>query len=384
MLTAVIFSLDATLADALRELMGQSRQIRLDKSITRAVQNYEAVRVVNTLDPDLVFLDFSDPVGAADLALAISTNAPRAALLGIGSKDGVPEDVVELVQGWLETPLAFSEVEPGAVNAVRRHAGSMDQPFFTFLPAKAGCGSTTAALHVADALSNELGHSTLLVDADLRSGVIAVLLNVDPPRSLRDALASTADLQPSAWHNLVVRVEKLDVLASRPDQTGPLPLWTDYFKLVQFAGPRYEAVIADLPELVNDATFELARRSRRVFVVTTAELVALRLASQRLHDLENSGIAGDRVSIVLNRWHKSDLSVDEVARFLKKPVVAVLPNDYRTVQKAALAGGIVNPETPLGKAYVEFARRLWEGKDAEPARPPQVAGGVKALLGLHR
>jgi Flp pilus assembly CpaE family ATPase len=383
MLTAVIFSLDATLADALRELMGRSRQIRLDKSVTRPVQNYEAVRVVNTVDPDLVLLDFSVPEAAAEIAVALRSNAPRAALLGIGRRQGVPEEVLDLVQGWLETPLRLSEVELAAVDAVRRHAGSRDQPFFTFLPAKAGCGATTAALHVADALANELGHPTLLVDADLRSGVVSVLLNVEPPRSVRDALANTADLQPSAWHDLVVRMEKLDVLAARPDQGGPLPLWTDYFKLMQFAGPRYQALVADLPELVNDATFELVRQSRRVFVVTTAELVALRLASQRLRELESRGVEAGRVSIVLNRWHKGDLSVDEVAGILKKPVVAVLPNDYRSVQKAALAGGIVNPETPLGKSYVEFAGRLWEGRDAEPARPRQV-GGVKALLGLHR
>lgn len=383
MLTAVIFSLDAALADALRELIGRSRQIRLDKTITRPVQNYEAVRVVNTVDPDLVLLDFSAPEAAAEITVALSSNAPRVARLGIGCRQDVPDEVFDLLQGWLETPLRFSDVEAELVDAVRRHAGSQDRPFFTFLPAKAGCGATTAALHVADALANELGHSTLLVDADLRSGVVAVLLNVEPPRSVRDALTNPADLQPSAWHDMVVRLEKLDVLPARPEQGGPLPLWTDYFKLMQFAGPRYQAVVADLPELVNDATFELVRQSRRVFVVTTAELVALRLASQRLKELQSRGVADEQVAIVLNRWQKSDLSIEEVAGILKRPVAAVLPNDYRSVQKAALAGGIVNPETPLGKAYLEFAGRLWAGKDAEPARRPSM-GGVKALLGLHR
>lgn len=383
MLTAVIFSLDAALADALRELIGRSRQIRLDKTITRPVQNYEAVRVVNTVDPDLVLLDFSAPEAAAEILAALSSNAPRVARLGMGRRQDVPDAVFALLQGWLETPFRFSDVEAELVDAVRRHAGNQDRPFFTFLPAKAGCGATTAALHVADALANELGHPTLLVDADLRSGVVAVLLNVEPPRSLRDALINPADLQPSAWHDMVVRLEKLDVLPARPEQGGPLPLWTDYFKLMQFAGPRYQAVVADLPELVNDATFELVRRSRRVFVVTTAELVALRLASQRLKELQSRGVADEQVAIVLNRWQKSDLSIEEVAGILKKPVAAVLPNDYRSVQKAALAGGIVNPETPLGKAYLEFAGRLWAGKDAEPARRPSM-GGVKALLGLHR
>jgi Flp pilus assembly CpaE family ATPase len=382
MLTAILFSLDATLADALRELIGRSRQIRLDKVISRPVQNYEAVRLVNTVDPDLILLDFTSPE-VVDITFALAGNAPRAARLGIGRREELPAELLDLMQGWIELPYREQELEAVAVQCVLRHAETLDRPFFTFLPAKAGCGATTVALHVADALANELGHSTMLVDADLRSGVIGVLLNVEAPRTLRDALAAAADLQPTAWHEHIIRVGSLDVLAGRPGQQGPLPLWTDYFKLMQFAGPRYSTVVMDLPELVNDATFELVRQSRRVFVVTTAELAALKLATRRLEELAEKGVEPKRLAIVLNRWHKADLSVAEVEKILGKQVAAVLPNDYRSVQAAAVTGGVVNPETVLGKAYKEFAGRLWEGNETIPVPMPPTQR-MKALLGLHR
>jgi pilus assembly protein CpaE len=382
MLTAVLFTLDATLADALRELLSRSRQIRLDKAFSRAVQNYEAVRAANSFDPDVILIDFSDPEPMEEILLSLSQNSPRAVRVGLGDPDRLPPEAAALIHGWLSFPMREALVEQGVIDAVRRHAEMEDRPFFTFLPAKAGCGATTTALHVADALANELRHSTLLLDADLRSGVVAELLNVEPPRSLRDALAMAAELQPTMWYDYVVRVEKLDALVSRPGQDGPLPLWTDYFKLLQFAAPRYEALVVDLPELINDATFEVVRHSRRVFVVTTAELLALKLAARRLAEIAARGVAPDRIALVLNRWQKTDLAVAEVERILEQHVSAVLPNDYRAVQRAAVAGGIVNPESVLGKAYRDFAVRLWEGKDSTPTLP-SATRGMKALFGLR-
>src|SRR5437667_350646 len=69
----------------------------------------------------------------------------------------------------------------------------------TFLPAKAGSGCTTVALNTAGRLAGDLGHKVLLIECDLNSGVLSMILDVKAPRSLLDALENSSHLDYSLW-----------------------------------------------------------------------------------------------------------------------------------------------------------------------------------------
>lgn len=373
MLTAVLFALDATTGDTLREVSGRCRQVRVDRIVTRALQNYEVVRVINSQDPDAVLVDYADPLWAQELAETVAQHAPRTVVIGLLAR-GADHPSEPAIHGWLEVPCRETDLDRVAVEAVLQAQRREERAFFTFLPAKAGCGATTVAMHVADALANQMNRRTLLIDGDLRSGVVGLLLKLPEHKSLRGALAISADLQPVQWNQHVSTLEKLDVLASHPEEEGPLPTWPDYYKLLKFSVPRYEAVVADLPELVNDATQEVLRLSRRVLIVVTAELPALKLAARRVEEVVRRGVNADRVALVVNRYHSRDIALREIERLVSCPVAAALPNDYRAVQKAISIGGFVNPETGLGSAYGELAARLWEGKTEVTAHKAKAAG----------
>jgi len=370
MLTAVLLTSDSVLADAVREIAGRCRQVRLERIVNRTIQIYEAVRLLNTIDPDVVFIDYADPEFAAELANSLINGGSRAARIGVRSRGQETPSGADDVIAWVDWPSDQVQFEAVATGAVRQGSERCRRQFFSFLPAKAGCGASTVALHIADALANELGHRTLLLDADLRSGVVSMYLNLDLQKTLRDALGQAADLQPVEWRGLVVSKEKLDVLGNRPEQRGRLPEWTDYYKLLQFAVPRYEAIVVDLPELTNEATAEVVRQSRRVLVVTTAEMPALKFSSLRIQELKAAGAEDGQLAVIVNRWHRRDLPLEEVERILGWPVLAAFPNDYHSVQKAMLVGGFVNPESLLGKSYLEFASRLWEKRESEPLNIP--------------
>jgi len=379
MLTAVLYTLDATLGDALREVLSGCRQVRADRIVSRGIHNYEAVRLTNSLDPDVILVDFGEWEWAAELGAVLARHAPRSVLVGLLRAGQARPDQEPEVNGWIRTPCTSESVDRACAEAVLGVQKREDRAFFTFLPAKAGSGATTVALHVADALANQMDHRTLLIDGDLRSGVVGLLLNLPQRSSLRDALAAAADLQPLQWNQHISTLEKLDILASRPEQDGPLPTWPDYYKLLQFSAPRYGAVVADLPELVNDATQELLRLSRQVLVVSTAELPALKLAARRVEEVMRRGVGAESVSLVLNRWQSRDMAIDEVEKVVPCAVKAVIPNDYRAVQKAISIGGFVHPETGLGRAYAEFAARLWMG-DSKVSAPRARFPGVFSWL----
>ena len=99
-----------------------------------------------------------------------------------------------------------------------------------------------------------------------------------------------------------------------------------------------------------------------------------------LKELAAKGLPSGRAEIIVNRWHKSDISVREVEDLLKTKVAAVFQNDYRTVHKSTLAGSAVKPDCDLGKAFLNFAKKL-DGPQTPDKGPSQ---GSLSLLNALR
>jgi Flp pilus assembly CpaE family ATPase len=113
-----------------------------------------------------------------------------------------------------------------------------------------------------------------------------------------------------------------------------------------------------LPEVVNTATAEIVRTASAVYLVTTPELPSLTLAQQRCQELARWGVEDARVFAVLNRWHKHDLSADDVEKILQHPVAATIRNDYRIVQRVISEARALDTSNDLGAAFLEFACML--------------------------
>jgi MinD-like ATPase involved in chromosome partitioning or flagellar assembly len=360
-LTGILVTCDQPLADHLVALARDTGSLEFGRVIVRQVQNYELLRVVNGFETDVVFLDFADLEIASGQAKLLAAQAPHAARIGFHSEvAGGPEQnpLPDLVDAWLSLPSEPKQWNDTLWSALHRPQKTLAKSLFAFLPAKAGCGSTTVAIHIADHYANELGRQTVLFDADLLSGLSTILLNVEPKFSLRDVLAQSAQIQPVFWTAAVQSVGRLHILCTKLDQSGPLPHWTDYWKLLRFASSRYDTIIVDLPERINDATVALVAEAEKVLIVTTPELPALRLARRRLLELSERGIPKDRTRIVLNRWHRGDLAAKEVEEFLGVAVIDVLPNDYKAVQSALQSAGFVKPDSNLGRAFGQLAAHL--------------------------
>jgi Flp pilus assembly CpaE family ATPase len=101
------------------------------------------------------------------------------------------------------------------------------------------------------------------------------------------------------------------------------------------------------------------RESRRIFLVTTPEVVAIHLAQNRMHSLSDLGLA-DRVSLILNRkdYRSDHLEDSEVARLLEVPIAHCITNSYDNVQKAIIGGSPVPHSSEVGQSILDLARSL--------------------------
>jgi pilus assembly protein CpaE len=359
MFGAIVLSTSADRCQHLKVLALETNRLIVLRELDDLPEGYQLLRLLHTVDADVVLLDLQDAERARECADAVRESLPDLPVIGIGPEVGTVGPGASVTvqvpfppdEGVLEHALdeALHLTGPGA---------EAQENLIAFVPAKAGCGTSTIVLNTAIALAVNQGKKVLVLEADLRSGVLSIMLASQPVHSIQELLAAASGLDGLRLGTFVHSEHGVDWLVSNRSPAGILPTWADYFHVLKQVRSRYDVVLADLPELVNPATREIVRRARMVFSVCTPEVLPLRLAEFRLRELEERGVQRDRMQIVLNRWVKSEMTAEDVSGHLKQPVFHVFPNDYRAVRTALLNGGPVGEETAFWRECANFAARL--------------------------
>jgi pilus assembly protein CpaE len=257
----------------------------------------------------------------------------------------------------LHSPFSWGELEPAAYDAIHHRRPLDASKILAFLPAKAGGGASTVALHTAAALANELGKKVVLIDSDRRSGIISLLLDLEKRTSLARALERAGELTPIEWRQHVASAIGIDLLLADPAAQTPLSSWGDYYQLLSFLVKQYDFVVVDLPELVNPATVEVVRSAGHVFVVCTPEVPSLKLARHRCAELAAWGAPDANTHILMNRWVTGGLTLDAIGKLIGREVFTTIPNDYASIQRAILSSSLAPSNSAFAKGCLRLARK---------------------------
>lgn len=382
MFSAMLFAQNRVVAKTIEWIALESQDVCIYKTMHAFPAPYELTRLMSTFKPDVAFVELNPLEEALALTRAVRLLASHTAVIGYVCDAPDPElekahdaGVIEI----LPLPLSLEGLQGAMDRAMQKARPELQDNLLAFLPAKAGSGATTVALNLAGCVARDSDQKVLVIDADLHSGLVSVLLKVQAEYSILHALDNAAILDGTLWSRIVSQAHGLDLLPTPKPNRSALISWSKYHQLLTFVRGRYDEVVVDLPEVVNDATVEIVRRARRVFVVTTPELPSLVLARQRCLVLKERGIPDQRVGIVVNRWKKDEIAVLEIERFLEKPVAAVFQNDYQCVRRAIQEGRLVGPKSELGRAFAAFARKLTTPGPAVE-RPPAGLSFLGSLM----
>lgn len=341
------------------------------RALPRYGAPYELTRLMNVLTPQLVFLEVGPSPEAVEAAREIRAVSPKTPVIGFGC-DCEPDQLRELekagVSNLLFWPFTAGKFKSAVIRAIDQERIDSSSKVVAFLPAKAGSGSSTAALNVAGALARAHNQEVLIIDADMHSGVQALLLGCSSEKSIADALENARALDDAMWGTLALRARGLTLLAA-PGCGGVTRLFSpwDYLHLLGFARSRYDCVVIDLPEVVNDATEAVVKQAEEIYVVCTPELASLTLARRRIVELQTRGAEDDRVAVVLNRHSNRGLKLHEVEEVVGRKVALALPNDYPRVCKAGLKAGLLEGESKIARAFADFAHLVATHPD-KPSR----------------
>lgn len=348
-------------AEAISLMMDETGLFRLVNRISARAEVHEIVRAMRATDPEVLLADLRDWECVSAVQRQLRHHSMRALPVGFLA-DWTPEqEVVFEREGFrelLREPFSPAELIRTVYDGLHRVYPIANENILAFLPAKAGSGASTIALHTAAALAREFQRKVLLLEGDRRSGVLSILLDRETPRGLSGALQDADELTDLSWRNYHETVSGIDVLLADPGRRGPLPTWGQFYQLLRFLQSRYEFLLADLPEVVNEATAEIVRNARAVMVVCTPELPSIKMAAYRCAELEECEVPRERVHVVLNRFERGGLSVEDAEKALERPVFATLPNDYSRLRDAILESRVVPADSPLGRGSRTLAEKL--------------------------
>jgi MinD-like ATPase involved in chromosome partitioning or flagellar assembly len=347
MLTALIFGTDRETTSQLQQLCSLTQDVCVFRSLERYPQAHESMRLLNSFAPQLVFLGADEEAAAHAVEHDIRSILPSSAILGVSGRCKRP-DVFETAFGGFSIcpiPCSPQEFRAAIFQALESASGKKAAPVFAFQPAKAGSGATTTALFVANILATLADKKVLVLECDLHAGPISMLYNLRPNYSIMDALEDSHRLTDENWNEMVTHAGGIDVLSS-VSRLGVRKVspW-GYQRLLSFVRSRYDVVIGDLPEVVNNATEVIARAAQSIFVVTTPSSPALHLATRRRYELEGRGVGTTKVKYIINRKVADRAMPREAGWAIDAEKIAVIPVDPNLLDASEFRMDLVDPAT---------------------------------------
>jgi pilus assembly protein CpaE len=370
----VIIGPDQELCGQLRVALEATGQVEVTRTIEHYPSAIDLVRVLRAHAAELLFLSFESVEKAQETVRLLEAEASQVQVVAFDRRMDlavVRESMRIGLREFLVEPFEQSSVLEalGHLQDIlhRRPAsyGATDQ-IFSFLPSKAGVGTSTIALNVSAALARMPDTRVLLSDFDLTSGMIRFMLKLSNTNSVTDVIENAVKMDEQLWPQLVSTVDGLEVLhaghinPNYPIESGQIR------GMVGFMRRHYKALCFDLSGSLEPYSLELMQESKRIILVCTSELPSLHLAREKTQFLKRLGLDG-RISVVLNRVHKkTPFNRSEVEKLLETPVVNIFPNDYVAVHRALAAGTALPATSALGIAFSSFAESLIKEKIPQP------------------
>ncbi len=243
----------------------------------------------------------------------------------------------------------------------------------TVFAAKGGCGKTTLAINLGVALATGTGCQVCVVDLDLAFGDVAISVQLDPARTVVDALPMAGHLDHTGAASLLTRyqpgLEMLLAPTTPGDAEKILPSLVG--ELLALLRGMFDYVVVDTPAQFSEHVLTAMDASAHHVLLTTPDVPALKNLRVTLDMLDLLSYPRQIRSVVVNRSDsKVGLSMEHVERVVRSPISAYVPSS-RAVPISINKGTPImldNPGHPVSQAITRFAQQRLLGTPAATSR----------------
>ncbi|HXV95385.1 MAG TPA: AAA family ATPase [Gaiellaceae bacterium] len=283
----------------------------------------------------------------------------------------------EALEADVSDVLLLPQMTENVVFAIRKAGRSSLRPAPTSAPTrrgrivtvfspKGGTGKTVTSTNLAAAFAKFEGKRTLLLDLDLQFGDAAIMLGLEPEKTIYDLVVAPGELDSEKLAGYTTRHPSgLDILPApvRPED-AELVTESKLSRLLEVARESYDVIVVDTSPFFHGPMLATLDRTDELLLVCGLDVPTLKNVRLALQTLELLAFPQNRIRVVLNRANsKVGMKRGEVEGALSVKIRFEVPSD-RAVPIAVNRG---NPAV-LAESGADFSKAIREmAKGLQPA-----------------
>jgi pilus assembly protein CpaE len=298
-------------------------------------------------------------------------------LVGIGSINdiGLYRELTEAgVTDYLVKPVtekalatALSRSNEGPAAPVVSEPDSQDKEHIVVIGARGGVGASTTAVNLAWIMAEEEKKRTALIDLDLEFGTVALSLDLEPTRGLREALESPARIDGLFISSATAKLtDNFAVMATEENLSGGHVFSPNSIEvLLDTLDHENDCIVIDLPRSLYGVREQVFQQATRIVLVTELSLPALR-DSIRLRGIIEEASPRTPIVVMANRCKggQQAMNQSEFQKALGRKVDLMLADEPKAFNDAANSGKPVVHSAARSKAAKSLHKILEIGSSA--------------------
>ena len=254
-----------------------------------------------------------------------------------------------------------------ATHTTRRHhdAGfGRHGKIVTVFSPKGGTGKTVTATNLAAACAKFEGRKTLLLDLDLQFGDAAIMLGIEPDKTIYDLVVAPGELDAEELAGYTTKHAcGLEVLPAplRPED-AELVTEAKLGRLLEVAREAFDVIVVDTSPFFHGPMLATLDRTDELLLLCSLDVPTLKNLRLALQTLDLLSFPKQRVRIVLNRSNsKVGMKPNEVEGALGMKVRFELPSDRAVPLSVNRGNPVVLAEegADVSKAIKAMAKELF-------------------------
>ena len=319
----------------------------------------------------------SSELPADDLATIKEHTSAPVILIASGESSTLLD---EALSADLADVLLLPQLTENIVFAIRKasHAGRRGAAegtghrgrIVTVFSPKGGTGKTAISVNLAAAFTKHHKKRTLLLDLDLQFGDAAIMLGLEPDKTIYDLVVAPGELDSDKLAGYTTRHNsQLDILPAplRPED-AELVTEAKLARLLEVARGSYDVIVVDTSPFFHGPMLATLDRTDDLLLVCGMDVPTIKNVRLSLQTLELLSFPSDRIRVVLNRSNSNvGISRGEVERALDTKLQFDLPSD-RAVPLAVNRGApavLSDGGAEFSRAIAKVARELLAAREAK-------------------
>jgi pilus assembly protein CpaE len=303
--------------------------------------------------------------------LAAIREHTRAPLILLAS-NGSPALLEEVLEHDVADVLLLPQLTDNVVFAIRKagHVGKrLSTPearhgrVVTVFSPKGGTGKTVTATNLGTSLAKHWGKRALLLDLDLQFGDAAIMLGIEPEKTIYDLVTAPGELDSEKLAGYTTRhASGVEILPAplRPED-AELVTEAKLARLLEVARESYDVIVVDTSPFFHGPMLATLDRTDELLLLCGLDVPTLKNVRLSLQTLELLSFPSDRIRLALNRANsKVGMKPKEVEAALERTVDFEIPSD-RTVPLAVNRGNpavVSDPKADFSRAVRAMAKEF--------------------------